>query len=189
MIEETDEQIVIRVQKGDTDSFGILVFRYEQKMLRYGKKFLWDAEEIQDLVQDVFMKAYMNIQSFDATRRFSPWLYRIAHNEFVNSLKKRKASVFNFFDFDTDILFPHPTASETTDNETMRRMDKEFIEKCLGEIDSKYREVLVLSYYEEFEYQEISEILHIPISTVGVRLRRAKEQLKKVYEKKYGTYE
>ncbi len=91
MAEETDEMIASRVQAGDSEAFGELVERYQEKLLRYARKFLFDLDEARDPVQDVFIKAYQNIQSFDATRRFSPWIYRIAHNEFVNALKQRSA--------------------------------------------------------------------------------------------------
>ena len=86
----TDEAIVIRVQSGDAESFAMLVERYEQKMLRYTKRFLFQMEDTEDLVQEVFLKAFVNIKSVDTTRKFSSWLYRIAHNESINALKKKK---------------------------------------------------------------------------------------------------
>ena len=86
----TDEQIVMKVQAGDTESFRVLVERYEPKMHRYAKRFLFAADDAKDLLQEIFIKTYVNIKSFDSERRFSPWIYRIAHNEFVNALKKKE---------------------------------------------------------------------------------------------------
>src|SRR5258708_4917322 len=86
----TDEQLASRVQKGDPESFRVLMVRYEPKMTRYAKRFLFASDEAKDLLQEIFIKAYVNIRSFDIDRRFSPWIYRIAHNEFVNALKKKK---------------------------------------------------------------------------------------------------
>src|SRR3954463_6498094 len=88
---ETDEQVALAVQAGASNRFGELVERYEAKLLRYARKFLLDPDDAQDIVQDIFIKAYENLQSFDVSRRFSPWIYRIAHNEFVNALKKRES--------------------------------------------------------------------------------------------------
>ena len=88
MTEQTDEQIAQAVQKGDSSAFGLLVERYEPKLLRYAKKFLFDYEDGKDIVQEVFIKAYSNIQSFDSGRSFSSWIYRIAHNEFINAIRK-----------------------------------------------------------------------------------------------------
>ena len=86
---ETDEEIAKRVQGGDVDSFGVLIERYEEKIARYARKFLMRGEDVKDIVQEVFIKAYVNIQSFDTRQRFSPWIYRIAHNEFINAIKKK----------------------------------------------------------------------------------------------------
>ena len=177
--EKTDEQIATQVQAGDIDAFGVLVERYEAKLTRYARKFLSDSNDVLDLVQDVFIKAYENIQSFDATRRFSPWIYRIAHNVFVNAIKKKRHEPFRFFDADT--IFPHPVAEETADGEAERREIRQAIDQGLRKLDQKYREPLVLYYFEELSYEEIGEILAIPKATVGVRLKRGREMLRKAY--------
>ncbi len=99
-----DENLVELVQKGDIEMFGSLVERYEQKMLRYAGRFLFDHDNAQDAVQEVFIKAYTNIASFDLTKRFSPWLYRIAHNYFINEIKKKGREPI--MSFDADIFLP-----------------------------------------------------------------------------------
>lgn len=176
--EQSDEHIAELVQKGDVESFGVLVARYEAKMKRYAHKFLFGYTEAQDVVQDVFIKAYTNIQSFDISRRFSPWIYRIAHNEFINAIKKKGKEPLPFFDPDT--LFPHPRSSEPADKDLNAQDLKVTLEKCLGKLDPKYREPLVLYYIEELEYKEIAEVLRIPTSTVGVRLKRGRDHMKKL---------
>lgn len=175
---ETDEAVALRVQAGEQDAFGELIERYTAKLSRYARKFLFDTEDAADVVQDTFIKAYENIQSFDSTRRFSPWIYRIAHNEFVNALKKKQASR-TVFTFDIDTLLPHLTASETADSAALERDVRSTLDAHLGELDPKYREPLVLYYLEGMDYKEISDILHIPVSTVGVRLARGRTILKK----------
>ena len=183
----SDEEIAVRVQKGDTDAFGEIVERYAKKLERYARKFLFDRDDSDDLVQEVFIKAFINIQSFTVTRRFSPWLYRIAHNEFMNALQARKRHALPFFDPDT--LFPHPVAQETADQETNILDLRNTLDRCLDKIDAKYREVLVLHYFEELDYQEIADVLHIPVSTVGVRLLRGRSLLQKLYAEKYHSHE
>jgi RNA polymerase sigma-70 factor (ECF subfamily) len=175
---ETDEQLAAKVQDGDGTAFGELVTRFEAKLMRYGRKFLSEPEDAQDVVQDVFLKAYENIQSFDATRRFSPWLYRIAHNEFVNALKKRSSRP-TIFTIDFDTLFPHLSAEERSDSAALERDTRRILEEHLAKLDAKYREPLILYYLEGMDYREISDILMIPVSTVGVRLARARSLLKK----------
>lgn len=177
----TDEEIAKRVQGEDTNSFGILVERYEKRITRYGRKFLSGNEDIQDIVQDIFLKAYTNIQSFDTERKFSSWLYRIAHNEFVNALKKRKKYAVFFFDLDT--VFPQLFSKETTDGKVHTREIQDMLSRCLDKLGPKYREPLILYYFEDMNYREISEVLHMPSSTVGVRLKRGKQMLRHIYDK------
>jgi len=181
MNQMTDEEIASKVQTGDTESFGIIVERYAPKITRYARKFLSHIQDIEDLVQEVFLKAYANILSYDAKMKFSPWLYRIAHNEFVNALKKKTRLPLPLFEL--DVLFPHLPAKETADSETNEREIKLMLKDYLDQISPKYREVLVLYYFQELDYQEIAEILHIPVSTVGVRLNRAKFILKNNFKK------
>ncbi len=180
--ERRDEEIAAEVQKGDIDAFQLLVERYEQKMGRYARRFLFDSDEAKDLVQEVFIKSYVNINGFDTDRRFSPWLYRIAHNEFVNALKKKKKDRANISLFDLDVLLPSIklTAKETADEGFNRHELKKMLESSLDRIPQKYREPLVLYYFEEMDYKEIADVLRIPVSTVGVRLQRGKVMLRKL---------
>ena len=176
-----DEKIVRQVQSGELESFGILVERYETKMLRYGRKFLFNYHDIEDLVQEVFIKAYTNIQSFDASRKFSAWLYRIAHNEFINAIKKKGKEAVPFFDL--DILLPRLVSKEDADKKINQRELRQMLDSCLSKLDAKYREPLILYYFEELSYQEIADILRIPIATVGIRLRRGRQNMKSLYQK------
>ena len=174
-----DEEIAAHVQQGNIDSFGILIERYEPKMMRYARRFLQDSDEMKDIVQDVFIKAYVNIRSFDTARRFSPWIYRIAHNELVNTLKKKSLrETISIFDF--DVLFPHISAKETTDSELQKEELQKAIDSSLSKLSPKYREPLILYYFEDMGYKQIAEVLQLPVSTVGVRLQRGKALLKEL---------
>jgi len=174
---KTDESIASEVQAGDAASFGLLMERYGTKMSRYARRFLFGYEDAEDQVQEVFLKAYANIRSFDPERKFSSWLYRIAHNEFINAIKKRGREPISFLDPDT--IFPHPVAKERTGDEAEARETRALLEWGLEKLDPKYREPLVLFHYEEMDYREIAEILRIPVATVGVRLNRGRAALKK----------
>lgn len=176
---KSDEAIAREVQRGNIESFGELVARYEPKIMRYARKFLLERDDAQDLVQEVFLKTYENIRSFDATRKFSSWIYRIAHNEFLNAIAKRSSGkLVSLFDF--DVFLPPLFAPETADEGANRKELRAALDSKLAALDPKYREPLVLYYYEELEYREIADVLKIPVSTVGVRLRRGREMLKKL---------
>jgi RNA polymerase sigma-70 factor (ECF subfamily) len=182
ILEKTDEELIEMVKKGDKEAFGIVVDRYLPKIKRYAKKFIFNREDIDDLVQDVFLKAYANVFSFDSDKKFSPWVYRIAHNEFVNAIKKKMREKFFSVDFDT--FFPHLESKENLEEDLDRVFDEKFLDENLSKLDTKYKEIIILFFYENLTYQEISDILEIPVSTVGVRLGRAKEKLK-TFIKKY----
>jgi len=172
--DQKDEEIAQLVQGGDVEVFGVLVDRYEKKIKHYGKKFLNKEMDIEDVVQEVFLKAYRNIQGFDVKRKFSSWLYRIAHNEFVNKLKKSKREPLHFFDF--DIIFPHLLKPEK--QEYKEQIDRKVMEECLEKLSLKYREPIILYYFHNLSYKEIADVLEVPVSTVGIRLKRGKEKLK-----------
>lgn len=177
---ETDESIAKVVQNGDAEAFGLLIERYEVKILRYGKRFLFQYEDIEDAVQDSFMKAYTNIQSFDTEQKFSPWIYRIAHNTFINVIKKKGKEVLPSFDADT--LLGNIRAKENPEHELIEEEDRNLLNKTVNMLPPKYREPIILYFFEEKDYKDIADIMHIPIGTVGVRIRRGKEKIKKLYD-------
>lgn len=177
----TDEQLAVLVQRGDKEKFGILMGRYEQKLSRYGKKFLFSQNNVEDLVQEVFIKAYQNIQSFDPSQKFSPWVYRIGHNLFINELKKKMRNPLYFFDFDSFI--PHPVYEDPAADEHDAKEVALLLKKGLKQLPPHYREIIILYYLEGLSYKEIADVLRIPPGTVGIRIKRAKDRLKKILPK------
>lgn len=172
----TDEELARLVQGKNEEAFGVLMSRYQPKLLRYGRKFLSDNAPIEDVVQEVFIKMYQNIQSFDATRPFSPWIYRIAHNMFVNTL--RSNSRLPFITVDLDLFSAHTAYEIDPAEDEERDNSRTLVEGGLKTLAPIYREVIILYYLEHLSYQNIAEILRVPVGTVGVRLRRAREALK-----------
>ncbi len=181
MEEKTDEELAVLAQKGDILSFSVLLERYEKKLLRYGKRFLFNYENVEDAVQVIFIKVYENINSFQATKKFSSWIYRIAHNHFINIIIKTKKEPFLFFD--ADVIFSFSNKRNVL-ADIIKEEEIKKIEGCLGNINIRYREVIILYYFEDKSYKEIADILGIPTSTVGIRLKRGREQIKKNYEKR-----
>lgn len=176
----TDEVLAKLVQGNNQEAFGVLMDRYQTKLLRYGRRFLAQDANIVDVVQDVFVKTYENIQSFDATRRFSPWIYRIAHNAFVSEIRKKKREPFTYIDLDSILAHPSYEFDPAADEE--RAGMQALIDKGLNSLKPAYKEVIILYYIENQSYQEISDILQVPVGTVGVRLRRARQALKEYVE-------
>ena len=179
--QQNDEEIVHLIQSGKVEFFSILIDRYGGRIKRYSRKFLSDSEDINDVLQDIFIKAYINIQSFDTKRKFSSWFYRIAHNELVNALKKRKKKTLPLFAL--DVFFPQHFHDNSLSQQVDRQDMQKIIDKCLDQLELKYREPIILYYLEELSYKEIADVMKIPISTVGIRIKRAKELMKSICKK------
>lgn len=172
----TDEKIIAKIQGGETERFGEIIDRYQRRLTGFIKKIIGNHDEVDDLVENSLVAAYVNIQDFDTKRNFSSWILRIAHNITVDFIKKKKPQIL-------------PEDWEGIDNKNKlfeemetEREEKMKVNKALKKLELKYREVLVLKYFEDKSYEEISDILHKNTSNVGVMIKRAKEKLKKLYE-------
>ncbi|MCX6790606.1 MAG: RNA polymerase sigma factor [Candidatus Gribaldobacteria bacterium] len=182
--DKTDEQLAYLTQRGRVEAFGFLIEKYQDKILRYVRRMVQGADEPNDIAQNVFLKAFENIQGFNINLRFSPWIYRIAHNETVNYLKKKKPLPL----FDFDVFLPHYNAGkEEIENEVEKKQQVLRVKSFLSELNFKHREVLLLYYFQDLSYQEIAEVLKIPIATVGVRIKRAKEAIKEIVSARGGS--
>lgn len=180
-LKDTDEALVQAALK-DRQAFAPLVFRYESALDRY----IWRlgvsvSEDRQDVLQDIFIKAYRNLASFDTSLKFSSWIYRIAHNEAVSWFRKRSVRPEGHLVSDsTDILnfvqsMELNPIEKYNSNETASS-----VRMALEQVPEKYRTVLLLRFMEQKDYEEISDILTIPVSTVGTLILRGKEKLREV---------
>ena len=177
----SDEELAQRLQQGSEEALSALMERYTQKLLRYGRRFLASEDAIGDIVQDVFIAVYENIQSFDPSRRFSPWIYRMAHNAFVDALRKRGREL-SYDALELDRLLPHAAYEDPDLREKEAAEMTVLLEQKLDELPPSYREMIDLYYFEEFSYADIADILHIPIGTVAIRLSRARHKLKSLFK-------
>lgn len=170
----SDEELALHMQRNDGKGIEALVERYQGALLRYTRRLLGDPELAEDAVQNTFISAYSNINSYDPRRPFSPWIYRIAHNKAISEIRAHKT--LGTIEEARDIPDPKDATimAGELDQESLRRV----LERHLGSLPLKYREPLLLRFFEERTYEEISDILRIPKSTVGVRIKRALERLK-----------
>ena len=176
----TDEEIVRITREEDKEFYTYLVRRYEEKLLRYIKRYIKNEDASEDVLQTTFIKAYENLNGFDIKKRFSSWIYRIAHNEALNKLKKENRSVSGF---DPEIFEMLVENNSNPEKEYVTKELREQIGKCFLELPIKYREVLTLFYLEEKKYEEISDILRLPAGTVATRINRGKKLLKEICQK------
>lgn len=175
----SDELLVMEVVNGEVDAYGEIMARYEGKLRRYVLYLIHDQALAEDVVQDTFIKAYRNLKGFNTKYAFSSWIYRIAHNEAMNAVKRTR----RILDLDVADL-PSTAYDRGVEDLAEEGILKESVQGCLDELDIKYREVVQLVYFEHMKYTDVSDVLRIPASTVGVRLLRAKESLKKICEQR-----
>ncbi len=173
----SDEDLVDLVKKGQQDFYAEIMRRYKGRLLRYAQYLLLDKNQAADVVQEAFIKAYINLHGFNTKRKFSSWIYRIVHNQAVNLLKKERRWVrmSEKLDFED---------KDELQEDLVRKELKENLQACLQNMPVIYKEPLVLYYLEEKTYDQISEILRLPQKTVATRLRRAKSLLKNICQRK-----
>jgi RNA polymerase sigma-70 factor (ECF subfamily) len=182
--EKTDEELVALTLKNQ-DFFSCLVDRYTDKLTRYIMRISASTrEDAEDLLQEIFVKVYRNLNSFDADLKFSSWIYRIAHNQVISQWRKMKSrpQVIKF-EADEDFL-KFIAGEEDLALDTERKFAAAEVRALLEELDKKYKEVLVLKFLEGKDYKEISDILEKPLGTVATLINRAKKQFAKIISQK-----
>lgn len=172
----SDEKIVELVRKKDKELYAQIIKRFEDKLTRYANYLTGDENSAADIVQESFIKAYINLNGFDTKKKFSSWIYRIVHNQAMNYFNKRKKDVL----FDKDIDFD---SGINIEDEFIKKELRDHAHNCLNQMPLMYKEPLSLYFLEEKSYEEISDILRIPVGTVGTRINRAKVIMKKICQK------
>ena len=177
--EESDEQLVARVQKGDKRAFEVLVLKYQHRIYSLISRFIRDADEVQDVAQEAFIKAYRALGSFRGDSAFYTWMYRIAINTAKNHLVSRgrrpRGADIEIEDAEQldvagalrDIDGPESLAM----TEQLRRV----IEEAIARLPEDLRTALRLREFEGMSYEEIAEAMACPVGTVRSRIFRARE--------------
>ncbi len=170
---------LIQLTLKDKDFFTCLVKKYEQPLLRYIRRIsAFNTEAAEDILQEVFIKVYQNLNEFDQTLKFSSWLYRITHNQTINHYRRLKNQPQGIYQTDDTEELNRLASQINIEREINNRLNGKIINKVLACLDIKYREVLILKFLEEKSYQEISDILKKPMGTVATLINRAKKQFK-----------
>lgn len=176
----SDEALVELVTDKDQELFSELVNRYQAKLLRYAGRLLADEHQAADVVQTAFIKAFVNLRGFDTKKKFSSWLYRIVHNEAINLIKKEKNKIsLDKNQWVNDLSDDEPEIEE----KLVEKELKQQVRTSLKKLPLIYRSVLNLHYLEEKSYEEISDILKIPVGTVGTRVSRGKKIMRVIYRR------
>ncbi|MFC4559611.1 RNA polymerase sigma factor SigW [Virgibacillus kekensis] len=182
-MESIIKEKIKQVKKGDQSAFEDIVEFFQSKIFQHCFRMLGNRHEAEDIAQETFIRAYVNIHTFDERRKFSTWIYRIATNLTIDRIRKRKPDYF----LDAEIkgtegldMYSQLASDNRLPEEEVEGMElQDYIHREITGLSPKYRSIIVLRYLEEFSLQEISEILDIPLGTVKTRIHRGREALRK----------
>lgn len=167
--EADDRDLVLAARRGKVDAFNVLITRWEKRIFNYLRRLSGREEDAMDLAQDVFLKAWQSLPRLEDPSRFGPWLYRIAHNEAISLVRRRRP------ESDLDGIAPPPHAGRMTPVEVSLA-----VEAALARLTPEQREAVVLKVYEGFKFDEMAEILNCLASTLKSRVYTALDELKQI---------
>lgn len=175
----TDNELVVLVREKNPERYAEIIGRYQGKLFAYLYRLIGNKDEAEDLLQDVFIKVYKNLHSYDSERKFSSWIYRIAHNEAVNYIKRKSLKRFISWEdiSSTKDKLESRSQEDGADEAWMRKETVRDVDAAINLLPAKYKQVLLLRYFSDKSYEEIGEILGKPVNTVGTLINRAKRKL------------
>ncbi len=175
----SDAQLVVLALDGDSVAFETLFKRYREEIYTlFLSRTSGNKEDADDLVQDTFVKVYVNLEKYDPKYTFGQWIYTIARNTFIDYVRRRRDSL------SIDSLSSAPSLAPTTDEEPDKRIISEQhsvqIERCMAALPEKYRQMAEMRFVRELSYEEIASQMGLPIGTVKTQIFRARERLCKL---------
>lgn len=178
---KSDEELIALVAEHPHYIAGIIK-RYEGKLRRYVRRIsACSDDELDDILQEIFIKVYRKSTAFNQKLSFSSWIYRIAHNTAVSRWRKRSRRPQTIGGEEAELLWESIASDDDLSQEMDQRMQADVVYATLEKMSQRYRETLILRYLEEKTYDEISDILQIPPGTVATRINRAKKEFKKFF--------
>ncbi|MEY2713720.1 MAG: hypothetical protein RIT24_63 [Planctomycetota bacterium] len=183
-VPSSDPELIAAILGGSEPAFAELVGRYQDRIFRLLSRYTRDALECEDLAQDVFLKVFRKLHTFQHDSQFYTWLYRIAVNTATDHLSRRSRRRLQLVEDDASLDDGTPRSEqEDVSSPLMRRELAEVTQKILDRMPEKYRTILVLREYEDLSYTDIASVLGIQLGTVESRLFRARQRFKEMLER------
>jgi RNA polymerase sigma-70 factor, ECF subfamily len=176
-LEQDDVKLVTASKNGDQDAFSLLVQRYQRRVFNLVLRMLQDYEEASETTQEAFLAAWQGMPSFRGEARFSTWLYRIAYNCALKQLELRKRERTLQQALQAEQILE--STGDEQKNAHLEALDsQELVQEQLSQLPAKYRIVLILRHLQDMTYEEMAEVLTMPIGTIKTHLFRARNLLK-----------
>lgn len=178
-----DDRLVSQAMDGDQAAFRQLMEKYQKPLYFHVIKMVKDKEQIEDLIQESFVKAFDNLSSYNTNYAFSTWLYRITTNHTIDYLRKKKLETMSISDpvktKDGEMSIQLEDEQAETDRRIIRKQRSKIIHQAIEDLPDKYRVVIKMRHLEELSYDEIATELDLPLGTVKAHIFRAREMLYK----------
>jgi len=193
-LQKTENDLIAHILTGNTEDFKILINHYQKLVAHIVYRFISNAADREELGQEIFIRVYQNLSSFQGKSKLSTWIGRIAHNACLNYLKKKKIPLYDDqAGSETSCAITNePSVSDSitaTDNAPDQQLINEqiaaFLQQEIDHLPQHYRQIILLYHIDEMSYHDIGEILNLPEGTVKSYLFRARKQLKERLLSKY----
>ncbi len=179
---ENSDSELVELSKTNPDIFEELVVRYQERLFFFIKRISYFGnEDIEDLLQEVFIKVYKNLNGFDQDLKFSTWIYQITRNTVFDAIRKKHARPQETH-LENEEMVKIFKAGIDLENEAALKNDLEKIKKIINALPYKYKEVMILRFLEEKNYEEIMDIVKKPKGTVAALINRGRKMIKKELE-------
>jgi len=187
-----DSRLIHRALKGDNTAYRGLMDKYHDPIFAFILKMLHDRSQVEDLTQEAFIKAFASLRNFNEEYAFSTWLYKIATNNCIDYIRKKKLPTYSIDkpieSRDGEYQFELPDQSFAADREIIAAQRSRLLSSAIRKLPEKYRKVIQLRHVEEQSYEEIAEALKLPIGTVKAHIFRAREMLYKALKERIRHY-
>jgi len=178
LTQHTDLVLIEKTLNGDRIAFGELIEKYQKQIYSLAYRLTNNADDAQDLAQEIFIKVYQVLSKYDQERPFFPWLYRVATNVCYTELRRKpngEVSLEKVIEVGSLI----PISPEQPEEEYVQKETQMLVQQALAELPENYRVPMVLRYLEELSYQEIADAMELPLTTIETRLYRGRILLQK----------
>lgn len=169
-------QLISRVAEGDREAFRELYSAYEQRLYSYLIKMLSDKTEAEDLVVDTMFTVWKDAKRFRRRSKLSTWIFGIAHNKALNAIRSRARHASDQLDTATQAPDYRPTPEDSAEASVLRTK----LQRALARLTAEHREVVEMTFFEGFSYEEIARIVSCPVNTIKTRMFHARKKLKEL---------